>query len=204
MKKILCVLLSVIFIFSMGVTAFADETQAVADAISSALTASVADSIEAEAVAAEPVIEPNAKIATMYLCTSGSNVYYIWGHAWIMIKNTSDSNIEICDMVLAPGAMMSVGLHHDGGRHFNREIVRYKGKTVKAITRDINMSELRIAEKEIMSSSWGWYEYLAHNCTNFATSVWKAVTGRLFLCFCFPFVVSIQLPAKETIKLTIN
>ena len=143
-------------------------------------------------------------VAILYLCASGIHSHYAFGHTWICIKNISKDDITIGGKVIAPNEMASFGLHHDGGMHCNREIERFSGETVKAKQKKLNRSELLIASNEISNSRWGWYEYFAHNCTNFATTVWNKVTGAHLFAFCFPFVVQIQMAFGGTESLSMN
>ena len=143
-------------------------------------------------------------VAILYLCASGIHSHYAFGHTWICIKNISKDNITVSGKVIAPNEMASFGLHHDGGMHCNREIERYSGETVEAKQKKLSRAELLIAAKEISNSRWGWYEYFAHNCTNFATTVWNKVTGAHLFAFCFPFVVQLQMAFSGTESLSMN
>lgn len=144
-------------------------------------------------VSEEDSIITDTVVAIMYLCVSGPHAPYFFGHTWICIKNISDEAITVGSRTLEPGEMMSAGLHHDGGMHYDDEIHDYEGDTVQAREYELTRDELRTAEKEITNSRWHWYEYFAHNCTNFATTVWNKVTGQHYFAFCFPFIVQIQM-----------
>ncbi len=143
-------------------------------------------------------------VAILYLCASGIHSHYAFGHTWICIRNISKDNITVGGKVIAPDEMASFGLHHDGGMHCNREIERYSGETVKAKEKKLTRTELLIAANEISNSRWGWYEYFAHNCTNFATTVWNRVTGSHLFAFCFPFVVQLQMAISGTDTITMK
>jgi len=143
-------------------------------------------------------------VAIMYLCISGPHSPYLFGHAWICIENPGDETIDVCGYTLEPGEMMSMGLHSGRGMTFNEEMHDYKGKTVQAKKTELRKSDLANAESEISNSRWGWYELFSHNCTNFATSVWKRVTGQRFAAFCFPFIVQIQMAISGTSSLRIG
>ncbi|MBR3438527.1 MAG: hypothetical protein IKH13_03370 [Clostridia bacterium] len=143
-------------------------------------------------------------IAIIYLCVSGPAAHYGFGHTWICIKNISKKAISIGDYEIKPGKMSSFGLHHFDGMHINDEMRHYNHQKVTALAREINAEGLAKAEKEILSKTWKWYEYLAHNCTNFATTVWLRTTGQFFLAFCFPFIVQIQMACNKTEKLAIE
>ena len=138
-------------------------------------------------------------VAIMYMCASGPHAPYIFGHIWICIKNISDKALKVGSTEIEPGAMASFGLHHFDGLHYDDEMYDYSGEKVKASECSLTLKDLRAAEEEITNSRWHWYEYLTHNCTNFATSVWKKVTGKGFFVFCFPFVVQMQM-AKVGLK----
>lgn len=140
-------------------------------------------------------------VATMYLCVSGMTGKYWFGHTWICIRNDSDEDIKIGSRVIAPGEMASFGLHHFDGMHYDDEMRDYNNKNVKAEEKKLTRSDLKNAEDEITNSNWHWYEYLTHNCTNFATSVWKKVTGKHYFAFCFPFVVSSQMRNTKSLKI---
>lgn len=143
----------------------------------------------------------DAAVAIMYLCVSGPHAPYIFGHTWICIKNISDESLKVGNSEIAPGAMSSFGLHHFDGLHYDEEMRDYQGETVNARECRLTRKDLKSAEEEITNSRWHWYEYLTHNCTNFATSVWKKVTGQSFFAFCFPFVVKIQMAGAGLKKL---
>jgi len=141
----------------------------------------------------ESVYEESLPVAYMYLCASGPHAPYLFGHAWICIENISDEDIVVDGETLEPGKIMSMGLHSGRGMTHNEEMHDYRGKTVKAKKTALRRSDLATAENEICSSRWHSYELFTHNCTNFATSVWRKTTGQSFLAFCFPFIVSIQM-----------
>ena len=149
------------------------------------------------------IFDKKEPVAMLYLCVSGPNVHYGFGHTWICIKNISAKDISVGNQIIHPGKMISAGLHHDGGMHFNDELFHYDKKAVSALSKSLTIDGLKKAEKEILKNTWRWYEYLAHNCTNFATSVWLAATGQFFLAFCFPFVVQLQMAFNKTEKLNI-
>jgi hypothetical protein len=143
-------------------------------------------------------------VAIMYMCVSGAHTKYIFGHTWICIKNVSDKAIRVGNAEIAPGSMASFGLHHFDGLHYDDEMNDYRGETVSATEYQLTSRELKAAEEEITNSRWHWYEYLTHNCTNFATSVWKKVTGKGYFAFCFPFVVQIQMAGAGLKKIVIE
>ena len=153
---------------------------------------------------ADSIFGKKDPIAIIYLCVSGPAAHYGFGHTWICIKNISKKAISIGDYEIKPGKMSSFGLHHFDGMHINDEMRHYNHQKVTALAREINAEGLAKAEKEILSKTWKWYEYLAHNCTNFATTVWLRTTGQFFLAFCFPFIVQIQMACNKTEKLAIE
>ncbi len=142
-------------------------------------------------------------VAIMYLCISGPHAPYLFGHAWICVKNPGDEPIDVCGYTLQPGEMMSMGLHSGRGMTFNEEMHDFRGKTVQAKKTELRRSDLSNAESEVKNSRWGHYELFTHNCTNFATSVWRKVTGQGFLAFCFPFIVQLQMLVSGTSSLKI-
>ena len=149
--------------------------------------------------------QADGPVATIYLCVSGIRFpYYFFGHAWICISNISEDAYSVGSVTLAPGEMMSVGLHSDAGMTYNREMSRFRGRNVSALHQQINMEQLRSAEREILSSSWDHYLLFSHNCTNFATAVWKAATGVSYAAVVFPFILRSQLPADQMIQLSIG
>lgn len=159
-----------------------------------------------EAEPSEPVSGDDADepVAIIYLCVSGPHAHYFFGHTWICIRNISSGTITVDGTDIQPGEMASFGLHHDGGLHINRELNRYRGETVTAKQASLTSSQLSDAEGEITSSRWSWYELFAHNCTNFATSVWAMVTGVNYVAFCFPFIVQMQMALSGTDSLVIG
>lgn len=202
MKKALCILLALLFVMSICVTAFAEDVQTVNE------TASVETVTEGSVVYAKNTaqsepdkIDPNAQVAILYLCTSAPHGSYIWGHSWVCIRNTTDRFLTIGTQTIAPGEMISAGLHHDGGMHFNDEMRQYANCSVKAISTTLTTSQFEKVSEEILAKRWSWYEYLAHNCTNFASAVWKAATGKGYFCFCFPFVISLQMTGSSRITI---
>ena len=142
-------------------------------------------------------------VAVIYHCASGIRAPYIFGHTWIVIKNVCDRNLTVGPQTIEPGGMISAGLHSGKGMDFNREMREFSGRAVTALQYQMTVDDLRKAEEEIMSSRWDHYLLFSHNCTNFSTSVWKAVTGQKYSPFIFPFVIKNQFPSDETIKLFI-
>ena len=224
MKKLTSLILAAVSVVTIAAPAFADEPDYIdipaqsAAVIEEDYYSQAAPDFFEETDAAEPdtaVAGPDADsegdsiltdipVAIMYLCVSGPHAHYAFGHTWICIKNISGKEITVGSSTIAPGEMISTGLHHDGGLHYNREMARYNGETVKAREKVLTISDLRTAEKEITNSRWHWYEYLGHNCTNYATSVWKKATGQGYFAFCFPFVVQIQMAISGTESVSIN
>ncbi|MBQ6067180.1 MAG: hypothetical protein IJK89_10195 [Clostridia bacterium] len=144
-------------------------------------------------------------VAEIYLCVSGIYFpYYFFGHAWICISNISGEPFTVGAVTLAPGGMMSVGLHSDAGMTYNREMSRFRGRTVSAVRQQINAEQLQNAAREITSSNWDHYLLFTHNCTHFAAAVWKAATGVRFNTAVFPFILKSQLPADQTVSLYIG
>jgi hypothetical protein len=216
MKKFTAVLLTLITFITISTPAFAQDTAGNApesiqieaevneeqlSAGEESYAANVSDSFESEDAAEndDESLLSDAVVAIMYMCVSGPHAPYIFGHTWICIKNVTEKNLKVGNTEIAPGAMASFGLHHFDGLHYDDEMYDYSGETVNATECKLTRRDLKSAEEEITNSRWHWYEYLTHNCTNFATSVWKKVTGKGFFVFCFPFVVQIQM-AKEGLK----
>ena len=149
------------------------------------------------------IFDKKEPVAILYLCVSGPTAHYGFGHTWICIRNISAKDISVGSQIIHPRKMISAGLHHNGGIHFNDELRQYDKKAVTALSKNLTIDGLEKAEKEMLKSTWRWYELFVHNCTNFATSVWLAATGQFFLAFCFPFVVQIQMAFNKTEKLSI-
>ena len=142
-------------------------------------------------------------VAVLYHCVSGTHMPYLFGHSWICIENISAETLYVGSQEIAPGKMISAGLHAAKGMVFNREMGEYRGSSVTAIKADMTRNDLKKAEKEILNSKWGWYEFFGHNCTNFSASVWKAVTGEKYNAFIFPAVIKNQFPSNRKISLYI-
>ncbi len=234
MKKIVSVVLSLVSVIALAIPAFAEELsddpdpdRCYAEQYVTAPISEVPDSTTAlnseqsasddsdslsddthenapDSISEEDSIISDAIVAIMYLCVSGPHAPYYFGHAWICIKNISEETIMIGSHSVAPGEMASFGLQHFDGMHYNDEMNDYRGETVSAREYRLTRNDLDKAEKEITNSRWGWYEYLAHNCTNFATSVWNKVTGQHFFAFCFPFIIQIQMAGTDLKKIDIN
>ncbi len=150
------------------------------------------------------VTDSEKYIAIIYLCESGPHAPYIFGHVWICLKNITDDYLSVGKYIVKPGETVSFGSHHFDGVHLNEEMNRFRGCSVNAIERYITSDILDRVADEISSSRWSWYEYFTHNCTNFASAVWSIVSGRKYFCFCFPFVIGIQMLFENTIKLRID
>ena len=204
MKRFVSAILAIVMTLLLFCSVYADNSPELAEqsaAVDSAeniqlSSEDIADVVSPENIESDASGKDDENVAILYLCAAGPRGRYIWGHAWIMIKNISDEDIVIGENIIPPGTMISAGLHHDGGLKYNRELETFNGCTVSAKEKYMNAKELEICKKEMFSSRWSWYEYFAHNCTNFATSVWLAVTGNFYICFCFPFVVQLQLAAS--------
>ncbi len=149
--------------------------------------------------------QKDGPVAEIYLCVSGIFFpYYFFGHTWICISNVSQEPFTVGAVTLAPGEMMSVGLHSNAGMTYNREMNRFRGRTVSALKKQINEEQLRSAEREITSSDWSYYLLFSHNCTNFTSAVWKAATGVKYNATVFPFILKSQLPADQMVSLYIG
>lgn len=224
MKKTISIIIAIATIFSIAVPAFA-EAAAVDERNETApvfeIILDIAGSPEGEPEADETLTadpdEPDSgnetageyiyeevPVAVIYLCASGPHSYYAFGHTWVCIKNISEEDITVAGKTIAPGEMVSFGLHHDGGLHFNREIDRFNGENVTVKEKMLTGSELSAVENEISDSKWGWYELFSHNCTNFATSVWNRATGAHLFAFCFPFIVKLQMALGGTKTLSMT
>lgn len=153
------------------------------------------------AVSAE---DENRIVAIMYHCVSGIHSPYAFGHSWICISNAGDEPLTVGPETIEPGAMISVGLHSAKGRVFNREMREFKNSFVTALQREMTIDDLKKAENEIMKSKWTYYELFGHNCTNFSSAVWKAVTGQKFTPFIFPVAIKNQFPKGQKIKIFIE
>lgn len=216
MKRITALILTLVSVITIATPAFAQDLTAnepetvnyeiienepqAADAAEAVENAPDYEEAEEQAVENDDEsLLSDAVVAIMYMCVSGPHAPYIFGHTWICIKNVTEKNLKVGNTEIAPGAMASFGLHHFDGLHYDDEMYDYSGETVNATECKLTRRDLKAAEEEITNSRWHWYEYLTHNCTNFATSVWKKVTGKGFFVFCFPFVVQIQM-AKEGLK----
>ncbi len=181
MKKVLCILISLMLIFGT-VTMY-----------------SSAVSYSPEKAAAS-----NEVVAMMYHCVVGVSWPYLFGHSWICIQNISDEPLTVGPETIQPGQMISAGLHSARGMLFNKEMKQMRGKTVDAIETALTREGLKKAENEIISSRWNYYELFGHNCTNFSAAVWKAVTGRQLRTFIFPAVIKNQFSSSEKIRLYIG
>ncbi len=216
MKRITALILTLVSVITIATPAFAQDLTAnepetvnyeiieneaqAADAAEAVENAPDYEESEEQAVENDDEsLLSDAVVAIMYMCVSGPHAPYIFGHTWICIKNVTEKNLKVGNTEIAPGSMASFGLHHFDGMHYDDEMYDYRGETVNATECRLTRKDLKAAEEEITHSRWHWYEYLTHNCTNFATSVWKKVTGKGFFVFCFPFVVQIQM-AKEGLK----
>jgi len=154
------------------------------------------------------VFEDNKPVARMYLCVGGIRVPYFFGHAWICIENISDEPITIDGVTIQPGETVSTGLRSGSGgskvgKNWNCEMKDYRGCKISAVSTEVTSAQLKTAENEIENSKWSWYELFTHNCTNYATSVWAAVTGKRYFAFCFPFVVRGQFSSSEVVQVNI-
>ena len=143
-------------------------------------------------------------VADIYLCVSGFHIPYFFGHAWICISNESDAPITVGTETIAPGAMISAGLHSRVGMEFNREMRQFSGSTVTAIRRSLTREALANAEREIMDPKWDSYLLFSKNCTNFSAAVWKAATGESYTAVVFPFVLQTQFPSGEAFSMRIE
>lgn len=229
MRRILSAVLAVISVLTIASTSFAQDVTTIehtttADTLATVSDTEVpslpsaeqvpvdesesttfsADSNVPDSVSDDDSIISDAYVAIMYLCVSGIHAPYAFGHTWICIKNTSDETITIGSRNIEPSEMASFGLHHFDGMHYDDEMNDYRGETVSAREYKLTREDLGKAADEITASRWHWYEYLTHNCTNFATSVWNKVTGSHYFAFCFPFVVQIQMAGNGLSKLTIG
>ena len=153
----------------------------------------------------EKIDEESLPVAYMYLCSAGPHAPYLFGHEWICIENITDEDIVVDGETLEPGSVMSLGLHSGRGMTHNEEMRDFRGKTVNAKKTTLRRSDLSTAENEIGNPRWHSYELFTHNCTNFATSVWRKTTGQSFLAFCGPFIVSLQMALSgSTTRLAIR
>ena len=221
MKKIISVILVALSFTATALSAYAtdentpdayatqyetpDTYESIVDTVNPDTFTADSDTVMTEAAeAGEDSILTDIPVAIMYLCVSGPHSKYVFGHTWICIKNISDEKLTVGSKIIEPGKMSSFGLHHFDGMHYDDEMYDYNGETVKTREKRLTRSELKTAADEITDRNWHWYEYFAHNCTNFATSVWKETTGQHYFAFCFPFIVQIQMAVSGMKSLTIK
>ena len=141
--------------------------------------------------------------AVLYLCVSGVRLPYIFGHTWICIENVSGAPLSVGGRELAPGDMMSAGLHTGVGMEFDREMRQFRGNTVTAMRRELTRAAFESAANEIMNGRWDHYLLFTHNCTHFCAAVWRAGTGMSLRASVFPFALKSQMSAGETVGLYI-
>ena len=153
------------------------------------------------ALYAKAAEQDNAVVAEIYMCFCSIRLPYLFGHTWISIVNTSGEPFTVGPQTVEPGQIMTAGLHAGGGMVINRELGEFRGTAVTAIRAELTREDLQRVESEIMSSRWDHYYLFSHNCTNFASAVWKAATGESYTTAIFPFVLKSQVPAGRKTSL---
>lgn len=219
MKKFTSILLAVLTVLCMTVPAFAyDETSEyettsydVADVMEDSEYENTPDEAaeadttvpetpevtEAETAAPEKA-DPNEKVANMYLCATAKSLS---GHVWLYFENTTDHDIQVGYITLAPGKATSVGSLRNsrtdgGGTYYNGEARMANGKSsVKAAT--ISLKE-ELTAKELEEVSKGIkgrnaYNVLWNNCGNFAANVWNRVSNKKIVHVFLPILTIFEM-----------
>ena len=119
---------------------------------------------------------------TQFQGNSGSGGIANFGkHAWITVKNTSSSNINVGAFSgIAPGATMSIGTYgntpEDTGLWYNLDAYKvyygeYSGRI--SVSYGLNATELNNLNSFIRGSD---YWSAARNCSYFAAQAWDTIT----------------------------
>lgn len=186
MKKILSVLLAVICVFSLAMTAFAEDTAAQPEtAVTDENTETAEDAADPEEPE-EPVEPEEVFDVTMYICATANS---LTGHVWLYFVNNSNVTVKIGYADLEPGMGMSVGSLRNsrkdgGGTYYNGEAAMAardgKLESLKNHTHSLKMSltkeQLEKVNEKIKSKNV--YEMIFCNCGVFATSVWNSVSNK--------------------------
>ena len=152
---------------------------------------------EAE-IAAPEKADPNEKVANMYICATAKSLS---GHVWLYFENTTDHDIQVGYITLAPGKATSVGSLRNsrtdgGGTYYNGEARMANGKSsVKNATislkEELTASELKKVNSAIKGRNA--YNVLWNNCGNFAAFVWNQVSNKKIIHVFLPVFTILEM-----------
>ncbi len=159
--------------------------------------AEVPETTEEETAVPEKA-DPNEKVANMYICATAKSLS---GHVWLYFENTTDHDIQVGYVTLAPGKATSVGSMRNsrtdgGGTYYNGEAYMANGKSsVKNATislkEELTASELKKANSAIKGRNA--YNVLWNNCGNFAAFVWNQVSNKKILHVFLPVFTILEM-----------
>lgn len=142
--------------------------------------------------------DPDEPVAIMYLCATAHS---LTGHVWLYFENTSDEDIKVGYVTLAPGEKTSVGSLRNtrtngGGTYYNGEAYMSKnidvtGEHTTYLSMNLDKSQLETVSGQIKKRNM--YNMLFWNCGNFATAVWNSVSTHHFVHICFPVFTIMQM-----------
>lgn len=188
-KKLLCIIISMILVFSFsGIVSFADEID-IPDYIGEDepdVTGDVSD------------YDPS-HVADLYLCSNWSGGISL-GHVWIYIENVSPEDLEVGLCTCRPGEGISVGTfgitRSDGsGVYYNIESYcgnKYSMTHSLYLKKGISESQLKSLSKKIVSTNW--WDPILFNCGFFAVTCWNKAGGSfIFPLVIFPAIIRLQM-----------
>ncbi len=150
-KKIARIFLSILFIFTLSTSAFAADTP-------------------------QPRIDFVATMDVVSFSGGGSfSSTGYKGHSFLIFKNTSNSNITIGHMPVAPGESITIGTFGNRSAHsgiwYNIEGYHGVSSTSYGLRTGLTTGQLLLVNQEINGhDSWS----LSNNCSAFARDVWNA------------------------------
>ncbi len=169
-KKVLCLFMAIMLMFSFAVNSFAEEGEAAP--------------------------EPEAKVARIHVIVYMKTTN-VTGHVWLYFENLSSETQKVGYYDLPAGQGVSVGIinRKQGGRiYYNVESFAanyYNQSGWYSISRDLNKAELQKATDSLKTYKNAWDPIF--NCMDFAFTVWNDTTGDGLGNLVFPIFGLIQL-----------
>ena len=172
-KKLLSLILAIVFLFSFATIAYADEVQ--------------------------PCITFVASLQVISAPISGSiGSAGISGHSFIVVKNTSNSTITVGHMPVSAGDSVTVGTFGNRNAHkgiwYNIEGYSKPKGASYGLQTGLTLNDLNTINT-VINNNDNWT--LTNNCSIFAKKVWNAVYPSKALTGTDPLTLSNSIKSKE-------
>ena len=182
----LCVLLSILLLFSGAFVALAEEPPVEDPPIEDPIDVS------------EPVDETQETVARLHICYHKVNPKKPTGHVFLYLENLSDETLMVGVYDLPPNEGVSIGsfgfTRSDGfGIYYNTESYLYANDETPTLclSDDLTREELaKFSHRLLYSNTW---DFIFFNCTAFAFMMWNTAARPFLMPLLFPVFSLLQL-----------